>query len=204
MAAQPWRSLLCCVGGGAAAGEGDGPASPRRRRRRGRDQPLLLPASSSSAASRVSLSSLGSSGPLTPEDLSLTLSGCSDLHAFTYAELRGATAGFSRGNYLGCGGFGPVYRGRVEAGLRPGLAAQDVAVKYLDPDCGTQGHREWLAEVFFLGQLRHGNLVRLLGYCYEDHHRMLVYEYMSNGSLEKHLFKSELPIHLFEPFFTFS
>ncbi|RLM62052.1 serine/threonine-protein kinase [Panicum miliaceum] len=190
MAAQPWRSLLCCVGcGGGAPGEDDGPSSPRRRTARGRErQQLLLPASSSSA-SRVSLSSLGSSGPLTPEDLSLTLSG-SNLHAFTYAELRGITAGFSRANYLGCGGFGPVYRGRVEDGLRPGLAAQEVAVKYLDPDCGTQGHREWLAEVFFLGQLRHGNLVRLVGYCYEDHHRMLVYEYMSNGSLEKHLFKS--------------
>ena len=210
MAAQPWRSLLCCVGGGGgAAGEGDGPASPRRGRTargrdRDRDQLLRVPSSSSSVASRASLmSSLGSSGPLTPEDLSLTLSG-SDLHAFTHAELRAATAGFARANYLACGGFGPVYRGRVEAGLRPGLAAQDVAVKYLDPDCGTQGHREWLAEVFFLAQLRHGNLVRLLGYCYEDHHRMLVYEYMSNGSLEKHLFKSELPIHLFEPFFTFS
>ena len=46
------------------------------------------------------------------------------------------------------------------------------------------------AEVFFLGQLRHKNLVKLIGYCYEDEHRMLVYEYMGNGSLEKHLFKS--------------
>jgi serine/threonine protein kinase len=44
--------------------------------------------------------------------------------------------------------------------------------------------------VFFLGQLRHENLVKLIGYCYEDQHRMLVYEYMGNGSLEKHLFKS--------------
>ena len=47
------------------------------------------------------------------------------------------------------------------------------------------------AEVFFLGQLRHKNLVKLIGYCYEDEHRMLVYEFMSAGSLEKHLFKSE-------------
>jgi serine/threonine protein kinase len=120
----------------------------------------------------------------------VTLSG-SDLHAFTRAELRAATGGFARANYLGCGGFGPVYRGRLGAGLRPGIDEdRAVAVKYLDADCGTQGHREWLAEVFFLGQLRHGNLVRLVGYCYEDEHRMLVYEYMANGSLEKHLFKS--------------
>ncbi|KAL6644688.1 hypothetical protein ACP70R_016296 [Stipagrostis hirtigluma subsp. patula] len=186
MAAQRWKSLLCCVnGGGGAAGEEYGP-SPRQRRRSRRDRERLLP---SASASRVSLSSLSSSGTLTPEDLSLTLSG-SNLHAFTYAELRAVTAGFSRANYLGCGGFGPVYRGRLDAALRPGLDAQEVAVKYLDLDCGTQGHREWLAEVFFLGQLRHDNLVKLVGYCYEDEHRMLVYEYMSNGSLEKHLFKS--------------
>jgi len=47
------------------------------------------------------------------------------------------------------------------------------------------------AEVFFLGQLRHKNLVKLIGYCYEAEHRMLVYEFMSSGSLENHLFKSE-------------
>ncbi|CAO2211174.1 unnamed protein product [Urochloa humidicola] len=181
---QPWKSLLCCVSGaGAASGGEDDTPSPRRRRDRERRR-LLPPSTSSSTASRVSLSSLGSSGPLTPEDLSLTLSAVFSitLHAFTYAELRAATGGFSRSNYLGCGGFGPVYRGRV--------CEREVAVKYLDTECGTQGHREWLAEVFFLGQLRHENLVELVGYCYEDEHRMLVYEYMSNGSLEKHLFKS--------------
>lgn len=147
------------------------------------------PRSSSSSSSRMSFTSLSSSGTLSPEDLSLTLSG-SNLHAFTYAELRTATANFSRANYLGCGGFGPVYKGAVEDKLRPGLTAQAVAVKYLDLDCGTQGHKEWLAEVFFLGQLRHKNLVKLIGYCYEDEHRMLVYEFMSAGSLENHLFKS--------------
>ncbi|XP_021320962.1 serine/threonine-protein kinase RIPK-like [Sorghum bicolor] len=44
-------------------------------------------------------------------------------------------------------------------------------------------------EVFFLGQLRHPHLVKLIGYCYEDEHRLLVYEFMTRGSLEKHLFK---------------
>ena len=190
--AQPWGSLFCCVGGGAVSGEDDGPSPPPRRRgsrSRRRERLLLLP--SSTSASRVSLSSLSSSGTLTPEDLSVTLSG-SNLHAFTYAELRAVTGGFSRANYLGSGGFGPVYSGRVDASLRKGLDAQQVAVKYLDLDgTGTQGHREWLAEVFFLGQLRHDNLVKLVGYCYEDEHRMLVYEYMSNQSLENHLFRSE-------------
>lgn len=48
-------------------------------------------------------------------------------------------------------------------------------------------------EVFFLGQLRHPHLVKLIGYCYEDEHRLLVYEFMTRGSLEKHLFKSKHP-----------
>ena len=91
----------------------------------------------------MSFKSLSSSGTLSPEDLSITLSG-SNLHAFTYAELHKATGSFSRANYLGCGGFGPVYKGAVDDKLRPGLAAQAVAVKYLDLDCGTQGHKEWL------------------------------------------------------------
>ncbi|KAH7298557.1 hypothetical protein KP509_25G049300 [Ceratopteris richardii] len=52
-----------------------------------------------------------------------------------------------------------------------------------------QGHREWLTEVRYLSQLRHENLVRLIGFCAEDDHRLLVYEFMSRGSLENHLFK---------------
>jgi len=138
---QSWRSYLCCGVGGSAAVEDDGGSTPRRRRitrrRGGKDSPR------SSSSSRMSFTSLSSSEMLSPEDLSLTLSG-SNLHAFTYAELRSATAGFSRANYLGCGGFGPVYRGAVGEALRPGLPAQDVAIKYLDLEGGTQGHKEWL------------------------------------------------------------
>ncbi|VAI32426.1 unnamed protein product [Triticum turgidum subsp. durum] len=171
MAAQSWNPFSCCVRGAAA----DDDDYESRRGNKG--------------SPRSPLKNLSSSGTLSPEELSLTLSG-SNLHAFTYAELRAATASFSRANYLGCGGFGPVYKGAVDDKLRPGLAAQAVAVKYLDLECGTQGHQEWLAEVFFLGQLRHKNLVKLIGYCYEDEHRMLVYEFMNAGSLEKHLFKS--------------
>ncbi|KAF2323577.1 hypothetical protein GH714_036193 [Hevea brasiliensis] len=72
--------------------------------------------------------------------------------------------------------------------LRPGLKAQPVAVKVLDLN-GSQGHREWLAEVIFLGQLKHPHLVNLIGYCCEDEHRLLVYEYMERGNLETLLFK---------------
>uniref|UniRef100_A0ACD5Y1K4 Uncharacterized protein n=1 Tax=Avena sativa TaxID=4498 RepID=A0ACD5Y1K4_AVESA len=187
MATRSWSPFSCCVGGGAVADDYDDEyPSPRGIRRRGKGSPA-----GSSSSSRMSFRSLSSSGTLSPEDLSLTLSG-SNLHAFTYAELCTATANFSRVNYLGSGGFGPVYKGAVNDKLRPSLAAQEVAVKYLDLECGTQGHKEWLAEVFFLGQLRHKNLVKLIGYCYEDEHRMLVYEFMSAGSLENHLFKSKI------------
>lgn len=53
-------------------------------------------------------------------------------------------------------------------------------------------------EVVFLGQLRHPHLVKLIGYCYEDEHRLLVYEFMTKGSLENHLFKSMF--FFFDPF----
>jgi hypothetical protein len=131
MAAKSLMSMLCCV-----AGVEDDDSTPRRRiTKKSKDSPR--------SSSRMSLTSLSSSGTLSPEDLSLTLSG-SNLHAFTYAELRAATASFSRANYLGCGGFGPVYKGAFDEGLRPGLEAQTVAIKYLDLEGGTQGHKEWL------------------------------------------------------------
>ncbi|KAG8072624.1 hypothetical protein GUJ93_ZPchr0006g43883 [Zizania palustris] len=127
---------------------------------------------------------------LSLEDLSRTLA-VSGLHAFTLAELKAATRSFSGSNFIGEGGFGPVYKGFVDEKLRPGLQPTHVAVKYLDTD-GPQGHREWLAEVVYLGMLSHPHLVKLIGYCCMDEHRMLVYEYMARGSLEHHLFKNLL------------
>ncbi|KAJ4755355.1 Protein kinase superfamily protein [Rhynchospora pubera] len=136
---------------------------------------------------RLSFSDLSSNGILSPEDLSISLVG-SNLYVFTLAELSAVTHGFSSNNFLGEGGFGPVYKGFVDEKVKPGLKAQTVAVKLLDLE-GGQGHKEWLAEVIFLGQLRHPNLVKLIGYCYEEEHRLLVYEYMTCGSLESRLFK---------------
>ncbi|XP_044480284.1 probable serine/threonine-protein kinase PBL3 isoform X2 [Mangifera indica] len=63
-----------------------------------------------------------------------------------------------------------------------------VAVKKLKPE-GFQGHKEWLTEVKYLGQLHHPNLVKLIGYCLEGENRLLVYEFMPKGSLENHLFR---------------
>ncbi|XP_059662054.1 serine/threonine-protein kinase RIPK [Cornus florida] len=137
---------------------------------------------------RLSLSDLSNPGsPLSVNDLSNSFIA-SNLHIFTFAELREITHNFSVTNLLGEGGFGPVHKGFIDDKLRPGLKAQPVAVKLLDLD-GLQGHREWLAEIIFLGQLRHPHLVKLIGYCWEDEHRLLVYEYMARGSLENQLFR---------------
>ncbi|XP_027168404.1 serine/threonine-protein kinase RIPK-like [Coffea eugenioides] len=141
-----------------------------------------------SSAQRLSLSDISDPGsPLSADDISNSLIG-SNLHIFTLAELRVITHDFSSSNFLGEGGFGPVYKGFVDDRTRPGLKAQPVAVKLLDLE-GTQGYREWLTEVIFLGQLRHPHLVKLIGYCCEDQHRLLVYEYMARGNLENQLFR---------------
>lgn len=169
------RRLLRCFGLGGEQG-----AEPEQepRARRGGGGPALR------RRRTVNLRSLSL------EDLSRTLA-TTNLHAFTLDELKAATKNFSTTNFLGEGGFGPVYKGFVDGKLRPGLEPQHVAVKYLDSD-GVQGHREWLAEVVYLGMLSHPHLVKLVGYCNQDEQRMLVYEYMPRGSLENHLFKNLL------------
>ncbi|XP_058112082.1 serine/threonine-protein kinase PBL35-like isoform X1 [Magnolia sinica] len=115
---------------------------------------------------------------------------------FTFQELKSATGNFRPDSILGEGGFGFVFKGWIEengtAPAKPGTGVT-VAVKSLKPD-GLQGHREWVAEVDFLGQLHHPNLVKLIGYCIEDDQRLLVYEFMARGSLENHLFRRALPL----------
>ncbi|XP_031267936.1 serine/threonine-protein kinase RIPK-like [Pistacia vera] len=141
-----------------------------------------------SSFQRLSFLDLSNPSSITlSEDLSVSLAG-SNLHVFTLAELKVITQSFSSSNFLGEGGFGPVHKGFIDDKLRPGLKAQPVAVKLLDLD-GLQGHKEWLTEVIFLAQLRHPHLVKLIGYCCEEEHRLLVYEYMPRGSLENQLFR---------------
>ncbi|KAK6126730.1 hypothetical protein DH2020_039522 [Rehmannia glutinosa] len=149
------------------------------------DQKKSISSWKHSSFRRISLSDLSSS--TLSEDLSVSLAG-SNLHVFTLQELKVITQNFSSSNFLGEGGFGPVHKGFIDDRMRPGLKAQPVAVKLLDLD-GSQGHREWLTEVIFLGQLRHAHLVKLIGYCCEEEHRLLVYEYMPRGSLENQLFR---------------
>uniref|UniRef100_A0A0E0B5R3 non-specific serine/threonine protein kinase n=1 Tax=Oryza glumipatula TaxID=40148 RepID=A0A0E0B5R3_9ORYZ len=124
--------------------------------------------------------------------------GHGQLRDFDYDELQAATNGFSRAQKLGEGGFGSVYKGFVRSSPADGKAADRlaVAVKCLNQR-GLQGHKQWLAEVQFLGVLEHPNLVKLLGYCAVDGERgpqrLLVYEYMPNKSLEDHLFVRAYP-----------
>ncbi|KAK8683108.1 hypothetical protein V6N13_039175 [Hibiscus sabdariffa] len=114
--------------------------------------------------------------------------GYTNVDVFAYEETRLATKQFTPDYILGEGGFGVVYKGVIDETVRPGYKSIAVAVKELNPD-GFQGDREWLTEVNYLGKLSHPNLVKLIGYCCEDDHRLLVYEYMARGSLEKHLFR---------------
>nr|GMC96007.1 receptor-like cytoplasmic kinase 176 [Ipomoea batatas] len=115
----------------------------------------------------------------------------SNLKNFTFNELKIATRNFRPDSVLGEGGFGCVFKGWIDENTfkaaRPGTGLI-IAVKRLNQE-GLQGHKEWLTEITYLGQLSHPNLVKLIGYCLEDDHRILVYEFMPRGSLENHLFR---------------
>ncbi|XP_058743116.1 probable serine/threonine-protein kinase PBL2 [Vicia villosa] len=114
-----------------------------------------------------------------------------DVKSFSFNDLKEATRNFRQENLIGEGGFGLVYKGWIDentgAPTKPGNGIV-VAIKQLKPE-SFQGHKEWLAEVNYLGQLHHENLVKLIGYCLEGKNRLLVYEFMQKGSLENHLFR---------------
>jgi len=95
---------------------------------------------------------------------------------FTFQSLQEATKNFS--SKIGEGGFGSVFKGE--------LGSQLVVVKHLHR--AAQGAKEFLAEVQTIGSLHHINLVRLIGFCTEKAHRLLVYEYMPRGSLDRWIY----------------
>ncbi|KAI3470201.1 hypothetical protein Pfo_026864 [Paulownia fortunei] len=113
-----------------------------------------------------------------------------DAQPILFKDLKKATKNFAFDFHFGEGGFGTIYKGwlheRTLTAAKPGSGVA-VAVKKWKPSI--MGSREWLTERNYLNQLRHPNLVKLIAYCSEEDNLLLVYELMSKGSLENHLFK---------------
>ncbi|KAM2568433.1 hypothetical protein TB2_008667 [Malus domestica] len=101
---------------------------------------------------------------------------------FKLKELQRATGRFNPKNELGKGGFGTVYKGL--------LGDKEIAVKRVSKN-SRQGKQEFIAEVTTIGSLRHKNLVKLIGWCYESHELLIVYEFMPNGSLDRFVYRDE-------------
>ena len=106
---------------------------------------------------------------------------------FSYRDLVSATNNFSNEKKLGQGGFGGVYKGY--------LTDLDMLVAVKKISRGSkQGKKEYITEVKTISQLRHRNLVKLIGRCHERDEFLLVYEFMPNGSLDYHLFGKRSPL----------
>ncbi|KAK6154995.1 hypothetical protein DH2020_009243 [Rehmannia glutinosa] len=101
---------------------------------------------------------------------------------FSLAEIQQATRNFSDALLIGRGGFGKVYKGHIDKGQKT------VAVKRLRSN-SNQGAHEFLMEIETLSELRHVNLVSLIGYCNEHREMILVYDYMAGGTLADHIYK---------------
>ncbi|CAM8919433.1 unnamed protein product [Rhodiola kirilowii] len=97
-----------------------------------------------------------------------------------FGTIKAVTNNFSDDNKLGQGGFGSVYKGKLDDG-------QEIAVKRLATGSG-QGDIEFKNEVVLVAKLQHRNLVRLLGFCLERQERLLIYEFVANASLDRFLF----------------
>ncbi|XP_057454716.1 G-type lectin S-receptor-like serine/threonine-protein kinase CES101 isoform X2 [Lotus japonicus] len=105
-----------------------------------------------------------------------------EVQMFNLESIAAATNSFSVANKLGEGGYGPVYKGTLRDG-------QEVAIKRLSKSSG-QGLIEFKNEAKLMAKLQHTNLVKLLGFCIQRDERIIVYEYMSNKSLDLYLFDS--------------
>ncbi|OAY68705.1 putative LRR receptor-like serine/threonine-protein kinase [Ananas comosus] len=119
--------------------------------------------------------------PYPPQELGV-FSSPKNIKLFSYEELRSATDNFHRGNKIGRGGFGTVYKGILNSG-------REVAVKVLSAE-SRQGVKEFLTEIDVITNVRHQNLVELLGCCVQANNRILVYEFLANSSLDRALLGS--------------
>ncbi|CAL9163257.1 unnamed protein product [Musa hybrid cultivar] len=105
----------------------------------------------------------------------------SGIPKYFYKDLQKATRNFT--TLIGQGAFGPVYKAQM-------LTGETVAVKVLATN-SKQGEKEFQTEVLLLGRLHHRNLVNLVGYCAEKGQHILIYVYMTNGSLASHLYSEK-------------
>ncbi|WOK93173.1 hypothetical protein Cni_G01866 [Canna indica] len=153
---------------------------------------VIHPRHSGSDQDTLKITVAGSSangGTAANETVSRTSSGPSDVHVvetgnmvISIQVLRNVTNNFSEENILGRGGFGTVYKGELHDGTK-------IAVKRMEAGVmGTKGLNEFKSEIAVLTKVRHRNLVSLLGYCLDGNERILVYEYMPQGALSRHIF----------------
>lgn len=105
---------------------------------------------------------------------------------FSYQELSAATSNFFKDRKLGAGQFGEVYRGELPDPLMP-----PVAVKRLTRQMEARTRKDYVTEIMTLGRLSHRNLVKLVGWCQGGNELLLVYELVTNRSLDEHLHRSE-------------
>ncbi|KAI9112522.1 hypothetical protein K1719_016445 [Acacia pycnantha] len=101
---------------------------------------------------------------------------------YSYKDLKTMTENFK--NKLGEGGFATVYKGKLRSG-------PDVAIKMLGKSSKADNGQDFMSEVATIGRIHHFNVVHLVGFCVEGTKRALIYEFMSHGSLDKHIFSKE-------------
>nr|POF21687.1 putative l-type lectin-domain containing receptor kinase s.5 [Quercus suber] len=106
---------------------------------------------------------------------------------FKYKDLKKATNNFHESMMLGQGGFGVVYKGILQD--KDHKSSTEIAVKKFSRD-SIQSKDDFLAEFTIIHRLRHKHLVRLVGWCYEKGKLLLLYDFMPNGSLDKHLYEA--------------
>ncbi|MFS7994486.1 putative protein kinase RLK-Pelle-DLSV family [Helianthus anomalus] len=129
---------------------------------------------------RISASELEGKLNVHEKSTSLQMEQLDDMQCFSLYEVARATGNFSVSNKIGQGGFGPVYKGVLKDG-------REIAVKRLS-ETSQQGLDEFKNEVICIAKLQHRNLVKLLGYCVHQNELILIYEYMTNKSLDWFLF----------------
>ncbi|KAK6122440.1 hypothetical protein DH2020_043831 [Rehmannia glutinosa] len=164
-----------------------------KRKRSGRVQSphtMVIHPRNSGSEDAVKITIAGSSvNGGTSEMHSQGSSGPSDLHiveagnmVISIQVLRNVTNNFSENNILGRGGFGTVYKGELHDGTK-------IAVKRMESGVMSEkGLDEFKSEIAVLTKVRHRHLVALLGYCFDGNERLLVYEYMPQGTLSRFLF----------------